>query len=296
MKKTGVVVGRFQTAEVSDELRSLIAEIQRENEKVIIVLGVTKVLGSKINPFDETLRKIVLSEAFPGVKIVSLEDHPSDDVWSRNLDNIILAATTGPVTLYGSAEGLEHRYKGRFAVVRKGTRVLPEIADLSAYRSHHGHSPDFRKGILFGLSNMYPKVYPTVDMALFRNNRAEILLGYKAVDKRWRLPGGFVDPTDNSYEDAVCRELMEETGIKNVAGLLYERSFRLNDWRYRDEPDGIMTCLFSAEYVSGEPVGSDDIAVVNWFKLSDVRDLLGRSEVVPEHIALIQFLLQRYLR
>ncbi len=40
-------------------------------------------------------------------------------------------------------------------------------------------SEEFRTGVIYAYSNTYLKVYPTVDIAVFRNNKIEILLGKK---------------------------------------------------------------------------------------------------------------------
>jgi bifunctional NMN adenylyltransferase/nudix hydrolase len=155
-------------------------------------------------------------------------------------------------------------------------------------------SEEFRTGIIYAYSNTYSKVYPTVDISVFRNNKSEILLGKKQIDNKWRLLGGFSDPTDESYEDAARRELAEECGPIEIADMKYEKSFQVNDWRYRSESDKIITCLFSTDYISGDPKGSDDIGEVRWFQLSDVHSMIGENFTADEHTPQLMLLISRY--
>ncbi|MCX3059697.1 NUDIX hydrolase [Streptomyces beihaiensis] len=75
----------------------------------------------------------------------------------------------------------------------------------------------------------------TVDLAVFtiRSGRLHILLverGQSPYAGRWALPGGFLRP-DESAERAARRELAEETGLADVAGL------HLEQLRTYSEPD-----------------------------------------------------------
>jgi bifunctional NMN adenylyltransferase/nudix hydrolase len=130
---------------------------------------------------------------------------------------------------------------------------------------------------------------------VFRNKKAELLLGKKNIDGLWRLPGGFVDPDDTSYEAAANRELKEETGLVLETSLTFEQSFKVDDWRYRYEQDKIITTLFSAEIVRGDSAASDDLAEVKWFALAEVKLLLQAGETVSEHTPMLHHLLNKYL-
>jgi bifunctional NMN adenylyltransferase/nudix hydrolase len=150
--------------------------------------------------------------------------------------------------------------------------------------------------VIYAYSNTYLKVYPTVDIAVFKNSKKEILLGRKNIDNKWRLLGGFSDPTDNSYEEAAKRELTEECGEIDTTPMQYEASFRVNDWRYRNEEDKIITAMFSCDYISGEVKGSDDIAEVSWFTLAQVNEMMLVRETASEHFPQLSALLKKYLK
>jgi bifunctional NMN adenylyltransferase/nudix hydrolase len=197
------------------------------------------------------------------------------------------------VVVFGSEDRFLHHYKGRFLTESTGKSVNPVSPKEPTIRPN-GSLRDFREGIIYGLNRTFPKVYPTVDIALFRKGRSEILLGMKGIDKKWRLPGGFSDPDDSSYEEAVIRELEEECGLAKVLDLKYETSFRVDDWRYRYEEDKIITMLFSADHLEGEATAGDDIEDVQWFSLTGVKELMQKGLTAHEHLPLLSFLLRKY--
>jgi bifunctional NMN adenylyltransferase/nudix hydrolase len=197
--------------------------------------------------------------------------------------------------LYGSRDSFIPYYSGKFETVE-----LPEHGDYNAteireqYADKVFASNDFRAGILYAYYNQYTKVYPTVDIAVFRNNKTEILLGKKANNSKWRLVGGFADPEDESFEAAAKRELTEECGELETTAMTYETSRKINDWRYRNEADKIITSLFSCDYINGNPVAQDDIVDLAWFKLGDLPQMMADDLLNNEHIALLNFMITKY--
>jgi len=133
----------------------------------------------------------------------------------------------------------------------------------------------------------YPVSFQTVDIACIKGTK--ILLGTKTKDKgKWRLPGGFVDVTDESLEAAARREFKEECGASLVK-LKYFKSFRVDDPRYRESEHKILTALFKAK--TNEPVkAGDDLSEVSWFNFERVKQILEK-DIVEEHIPLIKLLL-----
>jgi len=186
--------------------------------------------------------------------------------------------------LYGSRDSFIPYYSGRNKTIE-----LPEHGDHNAtelrqkYADKVFNSQDFRAGILYAYHNQYAKVYPTVDIAVYRNERKELLLGKKPNSQKWRLIGGFVDPTDDNYEAAAIRELREEAGKVNVENLKYAMSAKIDDWRYRSEVDKIITNVFTCDYKSGELSPQDDICELGWFPVSGIRGMIDREEVTEEH-------------
>jgi bifunctional NMN adenylyltransferase/nudix hydrolase len=228
------------------------------------------------------------------------------------------------VVLYGGRDSFIDHYRGRYptqeltqAVFMSGTAERKAIA-----RSRAKASPEFRAGVIWASQSRFPTVYTTVDIAILDYDRLEdrkpaseswkncvrctprqacashedeaktyyaperptrVLLGRKPDEKLYRFIGGFADPNSESFEQDAKREVREESGLE-VGDLRYLGSLNVDDWRYRNEPDGIRTMLFTAKYLHGRPTPGDDIEEVRWFDLSD------NLEVVPTHRPLMEML------
>lgn len=83
-----------------------------------------------------------------------------------------------------------------------------------------------------------------------------------------------MSPTDSSLEAAARREVTEETHIE-VSALEYIGSFLVDDWRYRNEVDKVMTTVFLARYMFGAIQPDDDIEELKWFRLNRKFDFAG---------------------
>lgn len=244
MKTIGVIIARFQSPYLHEGHRILIESVTNHHNKTVIVLGVSPVLGSRKNPLDFHTREKMIKQQYPDVVVLPLPDHPLDARWSHNFDAMLSNAFPGAgFKLYGSRNSFIPYYSGRLETVElpeSGTHSATLIREQISDRVLN--SEEFRTGIIYAYSNTYQKVYPTADIAVFRNSKTELLLGRKDIDNKWRLLGGFADPTDNSFEEAAARELKEECGPIVTTEMTYEKSLRVNDWRYRNESDKILPC------------------------------------------------------
>jgi ADP-ribose pyrophosphatase YjhB (NUDIX family) len=108
----------------------------------------------------------------------------------------------------------------------------------------------------------------------------------------WRFPGGFVDPNDQSAEDAALRELHEETRIVSDGEAIYIGSFQVNDPRYVDSDHKIITSFYLTKYKEGgdDEKAYDDAARKQWFNLEDLNDDMQN----PIHAQLFAALKERY--
>lgn len=289
----GVIVARFQFAVLPEPIRHALDKVTAAHKELLIVLGEAAIPGSRNNPLSVAARASAIHAVYPSVKVLHLRDHPNNAVWSQNLDRLLLdAGVAKSAVIYGNRARFSSLYAGEFR-----TSPLPEVEGLRVELSvqEKPESMEFRMGRVHAFQTSYPKVFPTVDIALFRSGRSELLLGKKDLDGLWRLPGGFVDPDDESYEAAAKRELTEETGPVVTSRLQFERSFKVDDWRYRNEVDKIITSLFAADYLEGDPVGSDDLAEVRWFPMHQVKRMLDEGETVSEHAPMLKYLLEKYI-
>lgn len=286
-KGTGILVARFQTFELLPAHRQLVESVLEKHDRVIVFLG-SNPAPSNYNPLDWVFRWKMLQDAFGNaIQIEDMPDLSDDRVWSQELDRRIMELRPAPeVILYGSQDNFVDRYSGRFNTVSLAgdEAETEEILPLEAVTNHR----DFRLGVLYGALRRYPTVYPTVDIAVFNETWDEVLLARKANELKYRFPGGFTDPSDFNYEDAAMRELTEECGPIIVDDLTYLGSARIDDWRYRESADSIITHLYACRLEEGEPVASDDIVELRWFPVAK----LNAELFVPEHRMLLEILLE----
>jgi hypothetical protein len=80
-----------------------------------------------------------------------------------------------------------------------------------------------------------------------------------------------VSPTDSSLEAAARREVVEETHFE-ISAFEYIGSNLVDEWRYRNEIDKVMTTVFLARYMYGAIQPDDNIEELKWYLLSRTFD------------------------
>ncbi len=176
--------------------------------------------------------------------------------------------------------------------------ALPELGSHSATLIRDENADkvldtvDFRMGINYAYHNRYDAVHTTVDIALLRNEGTEVLLGKKHGATQWRFPGGFADPADACFEDAAGRELQEECGEVITSQMQYVGSVRIDDWRYRNEADKIMTLFYKTDYMAGEVKANDDLAELGWFATDQLLAMIDAKTITAEHHVLVNLLVK----
>ena len=292
----GVIIGRFQVDSLHEGQKALFDTVLTRHNKVMVLLGSTPgVLVTRRQPMDFMTRKLMLEEVYGNrLIILPIHDMPSDIDWSAQVDSKVVEAFGDHVTanLYGSRDSFIPHYKGRFnpvelqdSVQMSGTEVRQAVSDEVR------ESPDFRKGVIYAAYNRHPIVYSTVDIVIWDDYLEKIVLGRKPTDpiNVWRFPGGFLDPTkDKCLEDAARREASEEVGNLEFDTFDYLTSIQINDWRYRNEADCIISSVFETRAKWGAPQGKDDLAEAKWFDLDKVTPEL----LVPGHRPILDKILE----
>lgn len=269
----GVVIGRFQVADLHKAHLRLLDEVKQNHKQMIIMLGVPIVLGQLDNPLPFPARAEMLREKYPKALIVHLSDMPGDnDGWSKQVDNLVrMLCPFGSVCLYGGKESFIVSYSGIYS-----TYELSIISgeDGTKVRSNIGHElvndVSFRKGIIYNSQNQYQRVFPTVDEAITRTDRGmvEVFMGRRKEGMGLRFPGGFVDTSDKNLEAAMRREKLEEIDIESSNKLVYVGSNLQQDYRYKTPDARIMTTLFQSDYMFGSGKPKDEFHSTEWIEVS----------------------------
>ena len=291
----GVIVGRFHVDVLHEAHIDLIQSVCNEHEKVIIFLGLSHLKGTINNPLDFESRKQMILEKFPQTIVIYIKDNREDEVWSKDLDEKIrdLISPTQTVMLYGSRDSFISHYSGIFPTQELMQEVYVSGSEIRKNISKTvKSSADFRKGVIWLSQNQYPKVVPTVDIAIFNEDYTKMLMARKPNEKLYRFVGGYADPSNESFEQDARREAMEETQLE-VGDLKYVCSIKILDWRYKNEKDSIRTTFFTSKLIFGRPTPSDDLAGgdLRWFDL----DKILPTDLVVEHRPLLVEL-NKYLK
>jgi len=290
----GVLVGRFQVHELHDAHKYLIDQVAENHKKVILFLGVPKVVGTKKNPLDFDTRKRMIQHHYPNIVILALPDFGDDKRWSQEMDKRIKEVyPIGEVLMYGGRDSFIPYYKnggGQFDCKEldqytfvSGTEVRKMVSEQVK------DSSDFRAGVIYQSYNQYPKVHPCVDVAILDSNQEKLLLAKRPFEDGWRFIGGFSHPNDVSFEQTAKRKIREDVGINLVVSeLKYIGSTVIPDWRYKSEEDKIITTLYKTVKGWGSIEPSDDVSELMWIDILE----LDKITIVKEHKILLEMFLE----
>ncbi len=139
----------------------------------------------------------------------------------------------------------------------------------------------------------WPRPMVTVDAAVFTFScdRAKVLLinrGKEPFKGKWALPGGFVG-MDEELEDAVVRELVEETGLVGVR-LEQMRAFGTVGRDPRGRQITIVFMGIATEEQTGIKAG-DDAAEAQWFDIENLP-----KEMAFDHDEVVRFAIAKLLK
>jgi bifunctional NMN adenylyltransferase/nudix hydrolase len=140
----------------------------------------------------------------------------------------------------------------------------------------------------------YPPIFVTADAVVMQSGHVLMIKRRSEPGKGlWALPGGYVNAsTDRSVEDAMIRELREETQIKVPAPVLRGsiEGNKVFDAIDRSPRGRIITHAFKIVLPDGElpkVKGSDDAEKARWVPIAEVRS----DECFEDHYEIIQHFL-----
>ncbi|SFR75301.1 NAD+ diphosphatase [Marinobacter daqiaonensis] len=126
----------------------------------------------------------------------------------------------------------------------------------------------------------YPRLAPCVIVIIRRGERFLLARSSRARSYFFSLIAGFVEPGE-SAEEAVAREVMEETGLR-VGNVRYWTS---QPWPF---PHQLMLGFF-ADYESGELVlQEDELAEADWFSADDHPPIPPETTIAGRLIARVK--------
>lgn len=309
--RAAVVVGRFQNYLLHEGYRRLFDQVDKDDyTQLVVVLGESYKKGTEVDPLSFEVRSRLLSEHLNlynrPYTIVSAHDRKCNDDWSDRLDILMESSTGGkPFDIIVGRDSFRKHYTGKY---KDNFVQVDEVSDINSTSNRenlmnirlHEYETQFvnafAQGAIWQSQRPYPRIDVTVDCAVIVTDREEpfILLGKKPGESQWRLPGGFVDPTDAMFEDAASRELLEETTVSIPPSKWeYVMSADIKDWRYRSGRDTSRTILFATTvegYVVEDFKASDDLQSVILIELRNA------TNIVAEHKVLIDALKDRYLK
>ena len=113
----------------------------------------------------------------------------------------------------------------------------------------------------------YRNPSPTVDVILEQSGKILLIRRKKDPFKDYlALPGGFINHGEFA-EDAAKREALEETSLEiepiDILGVYSDPQ--------RDPRDHVMSTVFVAIIISGEPKAKDDASAIEWRSLEEVQ-------------------------
>jgi 8-oxo-dGTP diphosphatase len=122
----------------------------------------------------------------------------------------------------------------------------------------------------------YPRPALTVDVVIFtlREGQVNVLLvqcGEEPFQDMWALPGGFVK-IDESLEQAACREMQEETGLRDT---YLEQLYTYGEIG-RDPRGRVVSVAYYALLPADAPTqveGGSDAKQAGWFPITEIPTL-----------------------
>lgn len=159
--------------------------------------------------------------------------------------------------------------------------ILEEFEFIQKYKAPYASLP-------------YPPIFTTVDAVVVQSGHVLLVQRRARPGKGlWAMPGGFLNPSER-IDDAVIRELKEETKIKVPEAVLKGSIVTWDkfDAPHRSARGRTITFAYLIHLNEGElpkVKGSDDAAKARWVPIADIK----RSQMFEDHFHVLNSLLGR---
>lgn len=125
-----------------------------------------------------------------------------------------------------------------------------------------------------------PKI--TVDGIIIKDD--EIILikrKYEPYKNSWALPGGYVEYNEKT-EDAIIREIFEETGIKTKINKL----IGVYSDPKRDPRGHTISIIYELKIIKGKIKSGDDASEVDFFKFDNIPEKLSfdHKKIISDYL------------
>ena len=107
--------------------------------------------------------------------------------------------------------------------------------------------------------------------AAVTDERGWVLAVRRADNGHWEPPGGVLE-RDEGIEEGLCREVLEETGLRlgptTLTGV------------YKNMARGILALVFRCESFDGDPAASEEAVEVRWLTPDEVPQLMTEAYAI----------------
>lgn len=280
MFDVGVNVARFQIDELHEAHIELINIMLKTHKRLIIVFGLSPLECTSKNPLNLPMRKQAFIEKFRDkmsrIKLLYINNHRSDQVWSDNLDDLIKKNTSRVESIRycgGRDSFLEYYTNTTFPIWRIDGFTQTEFISATQRRNEIASTTEydlsFRRGVIHTANNITAQCVPSIDLAILDHYKTSFLMGTRVGETTHRFIGSWVRSRE-TFEDACHRTAKEKAGIE-VYDLQPLKSFSNFDWKFKGERDDLTTLLYFAHMVKGyQPEPSGNISSLKWIPFADV--------------------------
>lgn len=328
MKKFSVFIGRFQPFHPGH--LKVVQEALDKTDELIIVLGSAGVPSTPRNPFSveeriQIIKSYLTDDELKRIRFTAVEDHTYNlQRWIGAVQGAVFSSIhtkweSGPTEIFLAGHKKDHSsfYLDLFPTWKSievenernfnSTEIRKQLYEKNTIPYSYG-IPESTSELIINIFNKkhgilrreWDKIkkykdewgegpLSTVDAAVVQSGHILLVKRADEGENLWALPGGFINLWEK-LEDAMIRELREETGLKVPVPVLKGSIIKqkVYDDPHRSERARIITNAFYIELKNGplpKVKGNDDAKEARWFSISEF--LTMRDKMFEDHYDMI---------